>query len=353
MGGMSSRERVHAVLRHEVPDRVPLFTHGMDPKFIRQLGRGDVYEAYSALDLDIFPIRSLAWCQGKPTMYSLRQEVSPELRLSGGTFGGWEGVDEFGRVWEKGSYVGGVVISEEDIERYLPPLRLEERTDPGEFQRLRMRYPDKAFAFQAHFGPFGLSMESVGQEKFLLLLYDDRPLIEKLLDARTEWYIALAKYASDLGADLIFMGDDVAYKGGPFVSPGLFESLMLHRYQRICQSVGIPIIWHSDGDIRSLLDVAVKAGFAGIHPIEPAAGMDLGEVKQRYGDQLVLVGNVDVSHVLCQSDLELVRRDVARCMAQGKPGGGYILSDSNTLHEGCSLEAIIEMYRCAKEMGRH
>jgi uroporphyrinogen decarboxylase len=213
------------------------------------------------------------------------------------------------------------------------------------------RYGDKAFALQSHTGPFGLSMESVGQETFLLLLHDDRPFIEKLLDARTEWFVGIAKYAADLGVDLLFMGDDVAYKGAPFVSPSDFEALMLPRYRRICQSVEIPIIWHSDGDITPLLDVAVKAGFAGVHPLEPAAGMDLGEVKRRYGDRLVLVGNVDVSHVLCQGDLELVRSDVRRCMAQGKPGGGYILSDSNTLHEGCTTEAIIEMYHYAREIG--
>jgi len=63
------------------------------------------------------------------------------------------------------------------------------------------------------------------------------------------------------------------------------------------------------------------------------------------------LGNVDVSHVLCQTDLEVVRSEVRRCMAQGKPGGGYILSDSNTLHEGCTAEAIVEMYRYAREIG--
>lgn len=353
MAEMTSRERVTTALRHETPDRVPIFTHGMDPKFIREFGGGDVYEAYRALDLDIFPIRSQAWCQGKPLLYSLRNEVSPELRLSGGTFGGWAGVDEFGRVWEKGSYVGGAVASEEDMERYVPSLRLEERTDPAEVRQVRERYPDRAFALQAHTGPFGLSMESVGQERFLLLLHDDRPFIEKLLDARTEWYMGIARYGQELGADVIFMGDDVAYKGAPFVSPSEFEALMLPRYRRICDAVDTPVIWHSDGDITALLEVAVKAGFAGVHPLEPAAGMDLGWVKRQYGDRLVLVGNVDVSHVLCQGDPELVRREVRRCMEQGKPRGGYILSDSNTLHEGCNAAAIVEMYRYAKETGAY
>jgi uroporphyrinogen decarboxylase len=62
----------------------------------------------------------------------------------------------------------------------------------------------------------------------------------------------------------------------------------------------------------------MEAGFIGVHGLEPAAGMDLGQIKREFGSDLVLIGNVDV-RVLCDSDLGAVRREVARCIEQGAP----------------------------------
>ena len=51
--------------------------------------------------------------------------------------------------------------------------------------------------------------------------------------------------------------------------------------------------------------------------------------------------------------LEEVRKEVRRCMSQAKEGGGYMLSDSNSLHVGCNIDAVLEMYRYAKEIGEY
>jgi uroporphyrinogen decarboxylase len=353
MAEMTSKDRVLKTLNHQAADRVPLYTLGMDPIFINEFGGGSPYKALQALDVDIFPIRSMAWCQGRPQFASLREELPPEMLLSGGFFGGWDGVDEFGRIWKQGSYMGGVVKTEEDIEKYVPPLKLEERTDPHQARGVMERYGDRAFALSSHTGPFGMAMESMGQVEFCLAFVDQRELIRKHLRARTDWFIGIAKYAEELGVDLIMMGDDVAYKERTFISTEDFDELVIPEYRRICQSVDIPVIWHSDGYITPLLDGAVRAGFAGVHALEPAAGVDLGQVKSDYGDKLILMGNVDVTDVLCQEDLEVVRRDVDRCMSQAKTGGGFVLSDSNSIHAACKAQAVREMFRYGKEAGRY
>lgn len=353
MKEMTSRERVLEAFGHRIPDRVPLFTLGLDPIFIKEFGGGSPYKALQTLNVDIFPIRSLSWCQGRPQFASLREELPPEMVLSGGFFGGWDGVDEFGRIWKRGSYVGGMVKTEEDIGKYVPPLMLEERTDPTQAKGVMEKYGDRAFAFSSHTGPFGMVMESMGQMEFCLAFMDNRELVRKHLRARTDWFIGIARYGQELGVDLIIMGDDVAYKERTFISTEDFKELVIPEYRRICDSVDLPVIWHGDGYISPLLEGAVSAGLAGVHALEPAAGVDLGQVKKDYGDKLVLLGNVDVGEVLCQDDNELVRRDVDRCMSQAKAGGGYILSDSNSLHAACKAQSIYEMFRYGKEAGRY
>ncbi len=353
MNEMTSKERVLAVLKGEIPDRVPTLTFGIDPKLIKQIGDGSLSRTYDMLGLDVFPIFCQNWCQGVPLNASLSQEIAEDWQTSGGTYGGWDGIDEFGRVWRRGSYAGGVVRSEEDLEQYVPELALDKRMDPKKTRDVVGKRQDKAFCLTSHTGPFGLTLESIGFEDFFYVYMDDRAFVEKLLWARTRWFAAIAARGAELGADLVLMGDDAAFKGRTYISPADFEELVLPCYRYIVEKSGVPVVWHSDGYITPLLETAIKAGLTGVHSLEPKAGVNMGEVKREYGDRLVLAGNVDCGEVLSQTDLELVRKEVRRCMDEAKKGGRYILSDSNSIHEGCKPEAVREMYRYAREIGRY
>ncbi len=353
MTEMNSKERVLATLKGDIPDRVPTLTFGIDPKHIKHLGAGRISQTYDLLGLDVFPMFCQNWCQGVPLNASMRQDIAQDQQTSGGTYGGWDGIDEFGRVWKRGSYVDGVVRTEEDIERYVPDLVLDKRMEPEKARSAVANRPDKAFSLISHTGPFGLTLESIGFEEFFYQYMDNRAFVEKLLWARTKWFAEIAARGTELGADFVLMGDDVAFKGRTYIAPADFEELVVPCYRYIVEKAGVPVIWHSDGFITPLLDAAVKAGLAGVHSLEPKAGVNLGEVKRDYGDKLILAGNVDCGEALSQGELEIVRKEVRRCMEEAKQGGRYILSDSNSIHEGCNLEAVKEMYRYSREIGRY
>jgi uroporphyrinogen decarboxylase len=353
MDEMTSRERVMTTINHVEPDRVPLFSFSLDPKFIKAFGDGDPVKAFEFLGLDSFPIRVQNWCQDVPLLASLVMEIREEDQTAGGVFAGWNGIDEFGRIWKRGSYIGGALKTWDDIEKFIPSLRLEERTPPELMKKYKDRYPDKAYALNFHSGPFGLTMESMGFEHFFYSLYDNRDLVKEVIERRTQWYIEVCKYVEELGADFLVMGDDVAFKGKPYVSPKDFKELAIPHYKRIVDALKIPVFWHSDGFIEPLIDLAIEAGIKGLQAIEPPAGNDMGRIKEKYGDKLVLLGNVDCVEVLTRTDLELVRRDVDRCMRQAKKGGGYMIAESNSLHGQCTVEAVREMFRYALEVGRY
>ena len=350
---MTSKERILTVLEGNIPDCVPILTFGIDPIFVEKMAAGNLQKTFEILGLDVYPIYSQNWCQGIPLGAGAKMNIPQEMQTSGGTYAGWDGIDEFGRVWKKGSYVGGVIKTAEDIQKYVPPLQLEKRSNPAKTRQFRAANADKAFALTTHTGPFGLTMESIGFEEFLYMFIDDRKLIETLLWERTQWFAEIAAYGAELGADFILMGDDAAFKGSTFISPQDFETLMVPCYTHIVQKAGVPVIWHTDGYVTPLLDTAVKAGIAGIHSLEPTAGVDMAAVKKDYGEKLILVGNVDCGEILCRSDLEKVRAEVHRCMQQAKEGGRYILSDSNAIHSGCHPDAVMEMFRYAREIGNY
>ena len=56
------------------------------------------------------------------------------------------------------------------------------------------------------------------------------------------------------------------------------------------------------------LDKIIECGVDAIHPIEPKA-MNIADVKQRYGNKLCLIGNIDVD-LLSRGTVNEIRKNV-------------------------------------------
>jgi len=323
---MKPRERVLTAITHEEPDVVPRFEIWINDEIVSDLGYGDLQSTHVKLGLDCIMI---------PTRIPARSNY-------------WrDGLDEFGQVWKDGIYVDGVVNSEETIRRHAPPSEhAHEFFDFEKAKQTMKRYPDHFFIYGSHIGPFTMGYMGMGFGRFFLNLHQDPQLVQRLMEARTEWCIAMCREAASIGAEMIVIGDDAGHADGPMISPRMWREYVLPLHRRIVEQLDVPVIWHSDGAIQPLLPMAKEAGFAGVHGLEPAAGIDLGSVKQTYGKDLLLIGNVDV-RVLCNSDLDVVRAEVARCLKQAASGGGYMLSSCNSLFKGMRPESIVEMYRYA------
>jgi uroporphyrinogen decarboxylase len=247
-------------------------------------------------------------------------------------------------------YAGGVVEREADLERYRTPLSYAESFfDPAQVAGVRARYPDHCLFYGTHVGPLTAAYMAMGFERFFTRLVDEPAFVHRLLADRTAWCIALYQRAVQLGAELLVLGDDAAHRAGPMISPRMWREHILPYHCQIVRALSVPVIWHSDGNVEPLLSMAVEAGFVGVHGLEPASGMDLGKVRRDYPD-LAMVGNVDVS-VLSADDLDAVRGEVRRCMAEGMPGTGYLIATCNSVYRGMRWASVAEMFRCEAEMG--
>lgn len=336
---MTPRERVFAALQHRIPDRVPRFEIWIDA-LLDELGQADPVSAYANLGQD---------CIMLPTH-------TPS------TSNAWRnGVDEFGRVWRSGTFVDGVIECIDDIEHFSPPLTdASQYFDAEECRAIRRTYPDHGLIFGTHIGPFTAGYMAMGFGRFFTRLVDDPAFVHRLLEHRTDWCIAIYQTAIRHGAEVVVLGDDAGQKGGPMLSPRMWREHILPYHRRIVKALKAPaldakglkapVIWHSDGDITSLLPMAVEAGFTGIHGLDPLAGMDLAAVKRDFGRDLVLIGNIDV-RALFSTDLQAVRDEVDRCVSQGAPGGGYMLATCNSIFAGMHPAAVAELFRYENEVG--
>ena len=58
------------------------------------------------------------------------------------------------------------------------------------------------------------------------------------------------------------------------------------------------------------MDDIVETNIDGLNPMEPVAGMDIGEVKQKYGDRICLIGNIDCGNLLSNGKKLLIAYSV-------------------------------------------
>ncbi|MHA1989617.1 MAG: uroporphyrinogen decarboxylase family protein [Candidatus Hodarchaeales archaeon] len=330
---MNSKERVLTAFQHQEPDKVPLFEGWIEPEIVNLLGCTDQYTVREKLGLDCFPI-------GR----------HPKNSKAYGN-----GIDEWGRIFKHGEYGGGLVNNNKTLNRYSPPLAHAQDWFPREeIRNTKKKYgEDYALFFAWHDCSLGLTYLRMGMENFFRRIYENPEFVKILIENSTEWVIALVKEANHEDVDFILLGDDVADNSRPFISPKMFREFLLPEYKKIVESSDVPIIWHSDGNVIPLIPMIIEAGFAGIHSLEPKANIDLQIVKKEFGDKLVLSGNLDTTDVLCQSNLDIIREDVARCIRSGAPNGGYLFSSSNSLFKGHKVEAIQEAYKYVKEINQY
>ncbi len=122
------------------------------------------------------------------------------------------------------------------------------------------------------------------------------------------------------------------YASCPYLPPHLF-----HEYVSVFDRPMIDMInhsggfsrLHSHGRLKEILDEIVAMGAQGLDPIEPPpqGNVSLAYVRERYGDQLVLFGNLEAC------DLENLPpaqfREKIQCALKDGPGGrGFVLMPS-------------------------
>ena len=144
----------------------------------------------------------------------------------------------------------------------------------------------------------------------------------------------------EIGVDSLILCSDYCYNSGPFLSPAMFAIYIQPYLYQIIQEAranGQYVIKHTDGNIMPIIDQMVECQPHALHSLDPMAGVDIKEVKEKYGDKVCLCGNVHCAAMQTGTDEE-VRASAEYCLTHGKPGGGYIFCTSNVPFKGMPPE---------------
>jgi uroporphyrinogen decarboxylase len=341
MAEMTGEERILCVLDRQEPDRVPHFEWAIDKRVRTALapGCGSLTEFAMRMGLDAVL-------------------ADPDFRKEPAGAGRWR--TEWGYTVQESQEEHGVEVESpirtiEDFERYTPP----DPHAPGRYstveKTLREFAGNKAVIVHLN-DVLSIPRYLMGFENLLMAIAAEPDLVTALVDMSVNINLAMAKEVARRGVKVVYTGDDYAGDTGPLMSPAHFHALFAPGLRRVVQGfrdLGLRVIKHTDGMIWPLMDMIVESGIDCLDPIDPVAGMDLAEVKAKYGKRIALKGNVDCAHLMTLGTPAQVAAATRKALRIGAPGGGFILSSSNSIHSSVKPENYIAMLSELREHGRY
>jgi uroporphyrinogen decarboxylase len=350
----SSKERILSAINLEEPDTIPLFDFLYEHKSFENV-LGTTFEkitpevivkGHKALGLDMM-------CLGSDPPEGWKDHyIAPNIK-----------VDEWGIKWKITPdmrtlpwYLEGPIKTEEDFNRYVMP----DPEAPGRLNTIKevQKLVKDEMAISATFpigGPFTVAFLLTGGANFLKFLVLKPSFTNRLLEMACNFCIKLGERFLEEGVDIIFLNDDLGDIHGPFLAPKLFKERVLPYLEKVVKTLkrkGAYVLLHCDGNINLILEDLVNMGINGYHPMERKAGMNIKEIKEKYGNKICLIGNVDASTLLPFGSLEEIKAQVEECIKIAAPGGGYIFASDHSIHPGIPGFKAKFLFKAAKEVAR-
>lgn len=235
--------------------------------------------------------------------------------------------------------------------------------DPARFEGLRekARYLDKHTPYCLVAGAIwsGIFQECWylrGMQRFMMDMMLDKKFAQALLDKVTHVHIQLWKaFLEQVGdyVDMVETADDLGGQNGPLLSPALYRELIkpvqARLFQSLRESTNAKIFYHTCGAVMPLLDDLVEIGVQVLNPIQPLPGlMEPEELAERYGDQLVFHGGLDVQKLLPLGNPEQIRAHVQRYY-KALGTRRYIMAPANTILPGVPPQNLVAAYEAVTE----
>ena len=207
-------------------------------------------------------------------------------------------------------------------------------------------------------GPFSLASHVLGTERFLLelALASSEPdgaaarALRRLMELATDALTAFAAACLEAGADMVQAGDSLA--SNDMISPRMYREWALPYEQRffaainpLAQARGAMTLLHICGNMTSVLELMADTG---AQILELDSKVSLAEAKQRVGNRVCLMGNLNPVTVLWQGSAAEVESAAAQAIADASHDGGFILGSGCEVPVGAPPENILAMIRAVQ-----
>lgn len=346
---MTPRQRVHAAFRHQEPDRTPFFEYVLlPPRASDILGRRfvEVNEDWAPL------VDEIGW------EAAVRQYAIGKVDLA----------EKLGHDLIYCLPVPGPPPRQWEGEAPVEPLP----DDPVERVRARTGDPSVPASGYGDNNLLGIrlikeELDRRGMDLALLGpawahgVWTDVDLMQTMVLApevahrhfacATRRSAAVIEQYHDLGIDIIGVGGDFA-GNRPLISPSHYREFIMPELLTLTRKIhelGHWAVNASDGNLWSVIDdFLIGAEVDGYLEIDKHATMELKPLKERFGDRITFVGNIDCGALMTFGSPEDIAREAHKCLDDGWGNGGHVFCCSNAITASVSLTnymALVNAYR--------
>jgi hypothetical protein len=365
-------DRMAKALRHEEPDRVPIsdfFWGGFIRRWRCELGLppdADIYRYYD-LDWIVTTPNMDPWIRQFETIRETADEVVVKTGFGAVIHKRFEIPMPEMRAWEVDDF--------EKLERaeFDDPADRRRFFEAGDnqiggvgdgFQRNSPPWIETVRSLRPDFPVYGSIIEAsecltrlVGQANAMLWMGAEPERMGTVIDRIGAYYLAMARAQIEAAAGLLdgfVIWGDVAYKKSTFMSPDYWRRYFkpwVARMTAAAHAAGLPVIYHGCGNVAAIMPEFIEIGVDAYNPLEAKAGLDVVDLRRRYGHRLAFCGNGDIQ-VWEGGDSEAVRRDVLRKLNAAR-GGGFIFQSDHSVTSGVSGRTYDDIVKLVREFGRY
>jgi uroporphyrinogen decarboxylase len=199
-----------------------------------------------------------------------------------------------------------------------------------------------------------------GYEEYYVDLVRNKDWVGYMLDRLVEFKSAYWERAlGEIGelVDVVIEADDLAGQQALLMSPRTYRQVIQPRHQRLFSFIKaqapVKVFFHSCGAVRRLIPDLIEAGIDILNPVQiSAADMDVAELKQEFGRDLVFWGGgVDTQGVLGTATPSETKDHVRRNIEALAPGGGFVFAAVHDIQANVPPENIVAMWEAWQEYG--
>lgn len=190
-------------------------------------------------------------------------------------------------------------------------------------------------------GGFDEPRQLLGEETLCIAYYEQPELIHDILDTIGDTaFKVLERVSAAAQVDALVVHEDMAGKSGPLAGPKQVREFIAPYYRKLWDLLrerGARLFdQDSDGDMNPVIDAFLDAGVNCMHPMEPAANMDIVRIREKYGARLAFYGGID-KHVIRRSKEEIVKELEYKIPPMVKTGG-CVLALDHRIPDGTPLD---------------
>jgi uroporphyrinogen-III decarboxylase len=197
----------------------------------------------------------------------------------------------------------------------------------------------------------------LGQENTLLWmgLYPQR--MGKAIQRLGQFAFDCAKAEIDAAGTLLdgfVIWGDVAYKKGMFFSPAYWREYFKPWVKAIADYAhekGLTVIYHGCGNVNEIFEDFIEIGIDAYNPLEVKAGMDVVQLRQKYGHKIAFCGGSDIQ-VWETGDREQIHKEVLHRLNAAK-GGGFIFQSDHSVASDVPGPIYDYIVKLVREYGKY